>query len=317
MDRLERTAIAIANAKETALYFDYVIPVNLGVDIITETHFAFEARKQRGETALPFKEGISHLPPTLADLLLPPQLLNWWHFRDRLAAVNQSTLDLILNHLAVQHGLPMADPNKYGRSIETAGENLLTFLNEFDLGTTPVDARLDLITEGTAAQSDVSITMASLSLVDATRAPWEQILEFRRDDGARDKLRRLRLFALANYSGKSRSFIEDDISVKVSDYEAAVRKWGFDTKYGAFTMLLSSKTLAGALTGSLISTLFGAPLPALASAGVGVGLEIGRIALEVNKQRFVLRSLMANNPVCYISQARSKLRTGRAVKPSK
>ena len=96
--------------------------------------------------------------------------------------------------------------------------------------------------------------------------------------------------------------------MKISDYDEAVRKWGFETKYAAFTMLLSSKTLAGALTGSLISTLFGAPVPALASAAVGMGLEIGRIVLEVSKQRFALRSLMAESPVCYISQARSKLR---------
>ena len=86
-----------------------------------------------------------------------------------------------------------------------------------------------------------------------------------------------------------------------------MRKWGFDTKYAAFTMLLNSKTLAGALTGSLVSTLLGAPLTALGSAFVGVSLEIGHIVLEVKKQRFVLRSLMAENPVCYISEARSKL----------
>ena len=34
MRKFRRTAIAIADAKETALYFDYVIPVNLGVDVI-------------------------------------------------------------------------------------------------------------------------------------------------------------------------------------------------------------------------------------------------------------------------------------------
>jgi hypothetical protein len=42
------------------------------------------------------------------------------------------------------------------------------------------------------------------------------------------------------------------------------------------------------------------------AAGGGV-LEIGRIALEVSKQRFALRKLIAENPVSYISHVRSKL----------
>ena len=72
-------------------------------------------------------------------------------------------------------------------------------------------------------------------------------------------------------------------------------------------MLLNSKMLAGALGGSLVSTLFGAPAVAVATAVGGVSLEIGRIALEVGRQQFALRKLMTENPVSYISHARSIL----------
>ena len=117
----------------------------------------------------------------------------------------------------------------------------------------------------------------------------------------------LRLFALENYSGQPKSFIEDDLSVRLSDFQEAVRKWGFETKYAAFTTIPSSKILARALTGTLVSALLDAPLAAAASALVGVALEVGRITMEVKKRRFALRSLMAENPVCYISEARSRL----------
>ena len=132
---------------------------------------------------------------------------NDWRFRDRLLAVNESTLDLILNHLAVEHKLPMADADKYSRSVESAGNTFFTFLNEFDLVAMPVDSPLALIDDGTADESDIAITMASLKLVDVGPATWEHVLEFRRDSDARDKLRRLRLFACENYSGKSKDFI--------------------------------------------------------------------------------------------------------------
>ncbi|PYT97872.1 MAG: hypothetical protein DMG38_18105 [Acidobacteria bacterium] len=86
----------------------------------------------------------------------------------------------------------------------------------------------------------------------------------------------LRLFALENYSGQPKSFIEDDLSVRLSDFQEAVRKWGFETKYAAFTTILSSKILARALTGTLVSALLDAPLAAAASALVGVSSFRGR-----------------------------------------
>jgi hypothetical protein len=166
---------------------------------------------------------------------------------------------------------------------------------------------LILIVEEDVEQSDVTMTVASLQLIHADNLSWQQILEFRRDSEARDKLRRLRLFAYDNYSGKPKQYIEDDILQRISDYEDAVKKWGFETKAGLLNMLLNSKMLAAGLTGSLISTLFHAPITALVTAGGGIGIEIGHVALELSKQRFAMRQMMVDNPVSYISWAKSKL----------
>jgi hypothetical protein len=57
----------------------------------------------------------------------------------------------------------------------------------------------------------------------------------------------------------------------------------------------------------LFSAVSSKPIPAIASAAIGLGLEAGRIIFEVGKQRFALRDLMTENPICYISEARSTL----------
>jgi hypothetical protein len=295
MGESERTIIALSDAKEAALYFDYVIPVNLlwNEELIL--------RFRRGQAS------VESFRTTFDTLLCPPHVSENLRFADRLKAVNKSMFSFFITHYLVELKSSAVDAEEHLRSARTAAQIFVNFIDDFGFSSTPVDVPIGLVTEPKDEESDIAITLASLKLVNAESASWDQIIEFRRDSDARDKLRRLRLFAGENYSGKSKAFIEDDLSVKIVDYEEAVKKWGFDTKYAAFTMLLSSKTMAGALAGSLISTLFGAPLPALASAVGGAALEVGRIALELRKQRFSLRELMAKNPVCYISQARSRL----------
>jgi hypothetical protein len=58
---------------------------------------------------------------------------------------------------------------------------------------------------------------------------------------------------------------------------------------------------------SLISILLGDSITAAGSAALGAALEVARITLEVQKRRFALREIMAQNPVCYISEAKAKL----------
>lgn len=63
MRRYAKTAISLVNARETALYFDHVIPVNLGIDLL--------------ELGYP-KDGVRNskvFPPGMGFELLPPNLV--------------------------------------------------------------------------------------------------------------------------------------------------------------------------------------------------------------------------------------------------
>ncbi|MGI8569331.1 MAG: hypothetical protein ACR2KT_09830 [Methylocella sp.] len=182
----------------------------------------------------------------------------------------------------------------YAEIEEVAARALYGFVDDFGLKALPLDCPGNLFSEEDADQSEIVISLASLRLVDASCCSWEQILEFRRDGEARDKLRRLRLFAYDNYAGKSKDYVEDDILKRIADYDEAAKQWGFETTLSALNMLL-------------VSTFFGAPSVAVATAVGGGVLEIGRLALDVTKQRFALRRLIRENPVSYISHVRSQL----------
>ncbi|MGA7219934.1 MAG: hypothetical protein WBX38_16580 [Candidatus Sulfotelmatobacter sp.] len=109
------------------------------------------------------------------------------------------------------------------------------------------------------------MTIADLKLIDASRSSWEHISEFRGDSGGQQKLRRFRLFAYENYSGKTRSFVEDDILTRLADYDSAVKKWGFDTVQGALNTILGSKISIATVGASVVSALFGHSAEALYS----------------------------------------------------
>jgi hypothetical protein len=216
--------------------------------------------------------------------------------------------------LAASHGLR---PNIKDLSdeefaaIETnAADTFYAFVHDFGLCSCAVDAPDIQLADETSAAEDVVVTLMDLNLIDAEKASWEQIVEFRRSPEAMAKLRRFRLFAFTNYQGRDRAFVEDDILQRLADYSNTIAEWGFETRRGAFSALLSSKLLAGSITGSVISSLLGQPLPAIISAVGGVAIELGSIALGIEKRASELRKLVRENPVTYIRDAQDAFHNG-------
>jgi hypothetical protein len=183
---------------------------------------------------------------------------------------------------------------------------LANFLEKFDLFELPIDASKKMISKEGASETELCITLASKSIIKVDSVDWKQIMEFRRDKDAKEKLRRFRLFVNANYVGKSKAYVEDDILKRMDDYETTVKEWGFETAESSVNILVSSKWLLGT-AGALISTLFGAP-PAVVLAGApGAAIELGRLGIYLSKQCFMLRTTLKENPVSYLSYAKKKL----------
>ena len=200
-------------------------------------------------------------------------------------------------------------------SVEAASfAKLGALARKYKLTNLPVDASTEddfYANDGEEnATNDLTALLSGIFLIDIEKVTWEHLLEFRRDRQAKSKLRNLRLFMQENYKDKPRSFIEDDLHKRIEEYDEVSREWGFETRAAVINMILTSKTLAGAFTGSFVSALIGAPVTAALTATGGLSLEIGRSLLELKRRNHALQVSLASNPLSYIAYAKSELKLG-------
>lgn len=117
--------------------------------------------------------------------------------------------------------------------------------------------------------------LGNLEIVDEDELTWEQVIEFRADKNSREKYRHFLHWIDKKMVGKSRAFIEDEISIRLEDYERAIKKHGIKTVIGTIEETLDGKYLLGAsgIAGSL--TLAGHPTLGVLAAGLLIGGKIG------------------------------------------
>jgi len=306
MVELDKLALSFGDTRNAALYFESVIPCNP----------YFEARVYEDEkypnrvptlqewqaTSLDFfrKDGYG----AAVAQMLPPGLLKTKPFEEEYLSVIG---DFVLyqqkyNCLAKGHPVPHFVPSFIDQRLQA---RINEFVNQLGLQDVPVcDGSGHFIAHG---DGDAVVSLANLNLIETKGVPWTKIAEFRKDRDTQNKLRRLRLFVNDNYAGKSKAFIEDHLSVLISDHDDAVRKWQFETKAGALNIFLGSKLLAGTSLASFASVLMGAPISVLSAAGASGAVEIGRSLIHFRRQHYALRELKRDNPVSYISDARQAL----------
>lgn len=213
MVRYTKTAIVFGSSREALLYFDHIVPVNLGLELLPRENDLPDMRRKDWPD---FRQ----VPDGLGGQFLPPSLRHDSQFLEKFSTLNQATGILLLKLIGEKFGLPPRivgiSDGDYASIEKVAATAFYDFVDDFGLKTLPLDCSDNLFSEEDVDQSETVVSLASLRLIDADRCSWEQILEFRRDDVARDKLRRLRLFAYDNYSGKSKEYVEDDILIKDS-----------------------------------------------------------------------------------------------------
>jgi hypothetical protein len=281
MQPYHSTALSAAATKEAALYFDHVIPL-----------FAVGEGMIGGGTESPWPYAFTHE-------LLPRELL---HDRFTKPFIDLQHKGLRVNYAMVHEGKdPENDPD-FRRECESIALGWAELMNTYGLVDAPIVAQQSVSTTSTEnATADIGITLTNLKLVDISHVSFEHLAELRRDARTRSALRRLRLFAFENYSGKPRSFVEDDLLQRIEDYQRAAAVSGLELRVGALSTLLNSKMIAGGLGSSVVAVLCGEPVVAVASATVAAVIELGRIAIEIAHKRFVHRETLSTNPVSYVS----------------
>src|SRR5262249_27532785 len=161
--------------------------------------------------------------------------------------------------------------------------------------------------------------LLNLPLVDPSSTTWEQVLDFRNDARARGTYRDLRLWLESGLQASSVQSAGDVINQKVSDYEWALKKHGFQTKLGAFTSVLDLKTSLATSTAAAVGFSIGGPIWAAIASGT---LFAGQVLANVLEKRIEVGDIYrsSHREIAMIYDANKKfsnfLREGKGIYPS-
>jgi hypothetical protein len=303
---MHNIALTFGSSKEAALYFDHVVPLGLIFDTIEDFG------SDRFYSSFNAKDYPSLMKArNKFDLLMPPAFNNT-EMIHLLADMNMHCMfRALMKNISREEieSSPQWLRNGIARAEAEDKTLVASFLKRIDMPGTEISVGQALVSDSANLEDDISIVLSDLKLIDVTNTSMDQITEFRKDIQARQHLRRLRQFIRQNYQGKSKSFVEDDFALRLDNYEQEVRRWGFEVKNSAISVLINSKILFGAAGGSIIAALMGAPSLSLASIAVGTVLEAANVTLQVARKKLEFRSALHENPVTYIAKAREQLNT--------
>lgn len=294
-----QNAVCFDGLKTAALYFDSVIPI------------AFRSMQGRGDG----KDVLFQLPEEIPGEILVNLLFNItpnsssekWTLLGRY-------IDSWDQFIKAIHPTRAKFPNDY-EDVKKAyladapiGENS-SVRQEFKklcqaLGSSYSTVLLPIDEESADATPYAALVLSGISLIDVSKAPWEQIFEFRKDTEARGKLRNLRLFFHNNYKGKPTSYVIDDLARRIDEYDSSRKRLGFEAMTGSISALLDAKGLQAAAVTGVAAAFAGGPLTGITSA---VLIELGGMALEFSKKRYAIKEFENSHDLAYLIKAKNTL----------
>lgn len=163
------------------------------------------------------------------------------------------------------------------------------------------NARKNEFTEG-----DRRVVVASiegLALVDEFSLTWEQVLDFRKDVNNRRKYVRFLHWLDKDMIGKSHAFIEDEISLRLEDYERSLKKHGIKTVIGTVSEVLDGKYILGSSGIAAGLSISGHPVLGFL---FGAGLLIGKVAVKISETAlsFDDKEIGSNSEVSWVYEVK-------------
>ena len=322
MKTYHNTAIVFGNLKDSLLYFEHVIPMNLSGQAMGLRPVSANSAVQIEQFKDPGMDDYRELNEALGDprilhSLYPPHLSQNPAFKHVInmfdgmlfsymvkAAHGEETFKSFIGELSRKVGTEKpVDPDRFCPTIEVLQRFLTAIIREYSLQDVPIDCSHMLMNPESDTEYSNVLLAHEIQVIDSQRISLPTIMEFRRDKETMGKMRNFRLFAYEKYSGKGKAYIEDDIQKRLSDYAAAVKACGFDTTVKTLSFLFESKLLLGAFATSAASLLIGNPQLAMCAFGTGAFIEIGKLSLEYAKQKHGLEKMCRENPISYLAGA--------------
>jgi hypothetical protein len=151
----------------------------------------------------------------------------------------------------------------------------------------------------------VLAAISDMALVDEAAITWQQVVEFREDYDAVTKYRRLVRWVDAELATRSAAEVQDEIALRLDDYDFAVRKHGLQARLGALSSILDPRFLGASSAAVAASALAASPFWAILA---GTVLTVGKAAVTFKTAQLDGEvDLRKTNEVAYVYEVREQL----------
>jgi hypothetical protein len=125
-------------------------------------------------------------------------------------------------------------------------------------------------------QEVLTSAISNIAMVQEAKLNWEQVIEFRKDKEARIKYIRLTRWIDNELLTKPKNQIEDEIAIKLDDYNWTIKKHGIQTAIGTLSSIIDAKFLSSSSLATTAAALTGGGLLA---ALTSLSLLFGKTAI--------------------------------------
>ncbi|MGI8978652.1 MAG: hypothetical protein ACR2FY_05470 [Pirellulaceae bacterium] len=288
-DAIDNVVVDFGSTKQAALFFDHVVPLD-GVEDVSGVATVLTGAK----TPVDVQKAQS-----IISQLLPPEFGTAQQVEDfaSVAAIGVSAISAAVGFFNCDEMTQTA--KEYEAKLDAPGG-----LKKY-VGKTPVTVNANMIDD--QAKHDLRrdfalLSIADIQIPDPKQLSWDAIIEFRKDVLARKRLRRLRVFAVKEYTGKSLAFIEDDLSIRLDDYEQTLKSWSIKTVVGVLSTCVNLETTLSAGVANLVAIMSG--MPASQAFAASLAIPCSRFALELAKVRIDRQEAIRQFPLAYIADVK-------------
>jgi hypothetical protein len=148
--------------------------------------------------------------------------------------------------------------------------------------------------------------ISNVAMVDEKELDWKQVLEFRKDINSRIKYQRFMRWLDSEMLTCSPRQIEDNISIKMDDYQYSLKKHGIKTMLGTVSSLIDTKFIGAVSAATAATALAGGEL---LTALTPLSLMLGKTIITFSNMFIdsMDEARKENYEIAYIYEAKNKL----------
>ena len=314
---MSHTVVSLS-PKSAAIYYDRIVPVGLGLETMEEyglSKFLDDVNSEENKSIPDKIQSILNLDSQrdfIQDLLpeslaATPELV----MRTSLSFV---MLGLLAGLLEYNVGRGIAVKAEYAHLVSEDQFDRINEINKFTLEDFDVILKnidgefvFDFVVSGGCVEKSSSLILCSAHLIDVSSASWDKIIEFRKDKLARAGLLRFRKFFYDSFTGKTHSYIQEELERLKFDYDEAAKKHGFELTKQSITSILSARAIGGGGLMGFVASQAGLGPASMIAAAAPIVAEFGIFAFQLYGNKHSRSEFQASHPISYLTKLEDEL----------